>query len=53
MFAPDKIDAAKPNYILILPWNLKEEIMRQLAYVRSWGAQFVIPIPEVTVCQTL
>jgi hypothetical protein len=45
-FAPDKIDAEKPDYIFILPWNLKDEIMKQLAHTRAWGAQFIIPIPE-------
>ena len=45
-FAPDKIDAEKPDYIFILPWNLKDEIMKQLAHARAWGAQFIIPIPE-------
>ncbi|HEX3761860.1 MAG TPA: class I SAM-dependent methyltransferase [Kofleriaceae bacterium] len=45
-FAPDKIDAEKPDYIFILPWNLKDEIMKQLAHARSWGAQFIVPIPE-------
>jgi hypothetical protein len=36
----------KPDYILILPWNLKQEIVSQLSFARSWGAQFVVPIPE-------
>jgi SAM-dependent methyltransferase len=45
-FAPDRIDAEKPDYIFILPWNLKDEIMKQLAHTRAWGAQFIIPIPE-------
>jgi hypothetical protein len=45
-FAPDKIDAEKPDYIFILPWNLKDEIMKQLAHARAWGAQFIVPIPE-------
>lgn len=44
----DKISETKPDYIFILPWNLKTEIMEQLTYVREWGAQFVVPIPEVT-----
>ncbi len=35
--------------MLILPWNLKDEIMDQLAYIRDWGGRFVIPIPEVEV----
>ncbi|MEO6453698.1 MAG: class I SAM-dependent methyltransferase [Ginsengibacter sp.] len=37
----------KPDYIIILPWNLKEEIMQQLNYVKDWGAKFVMPIPEL------
>ena len=45
-FPPDKIDAEKPDYIFILPWNLKDEIMKQLAHTRAWGAQFIVPIPE-------
>ena len=49
IFHPDKISETKPDYIFILPWNLKAEIMKQLAYVRKWGAQFVVPIPEVKV----
>jgi SAM-dependent methyltransferase len=49
VFPPDKIDEARPDYILILPWNLKDEIMDQLAYTRSWGARFIVPIPEPTV----
>lgn len=50
IYHPDKIKETKPSYVLILPWNLKAEIMEQLAYVREWGCQFVVPIPEVTVC---
>jgi len=49
IFHPDKISEAKPDYIMILPWNFKDEIMDQLAYVKSWGAKFVVPIPEVKV----
>jgi len=49
VFHPDKIRETKPDYIYIGPWNLKEEIMEQLAYVREWGAQFVVPIPEVQI----
>ncbi|HKP56859.1 MAG TPA: class I SAM-dependent methyltransferase [Polyangiales bacterium] len=47
--APEKLDEAKPDYIVILPWNLKDEIMNQLAHARSWGAKFIVPIPEATV----
>jgi hypothetical protein len=49
IFAPEKIAETKPDYVLILPWNLRHEIATQLAYVRDWGAKFVVPIPEVTV----
>jgi hypothetical protein len=49
IFPPEHLDAAKPDYILILPWNLKDEIMTQLAHARGWGAKFIVPIPEATV----
>jgi C-methyltransferase C-terminal domain/Putative zinc binding domain/Methyltransferase domain len=47
--APEKIAEVQPDVILILPWNFKDEIIEQLAYARSWGAEFVVPIPHVTV----
>ncbi|MCG6190232.1 class I SAM-dependent methyltransferase [Maribellus maritimus] len=46
---PEKIKETQPDYILILPWNLKEEIMAQHSYVKSWGGKFVVPIPELKV----
>jgi SAM-dependent methyltransferase len=46
---PEVLESDRPDYILILPWNLKQEIVQQLAYAREWGAQFVVPIPEVQV----
>jgi len=49
IFEPRKINETKPDYLLILPWNLKDEIMTQMSAVRQWGAKFVVPIPEVTV----
>jgi SAM-dependent methyltransferase len=49
IFAPDRIARTRPDYVLILPWNLKDEITAQLEYVREWGAKFVVPIPEVEV----
>ena len=49
IFAPDKIEEAKPDYLLILPWNFKDEIMNQMSHIRRWGGQFVTPIPEVKV----
>ncbi len=47
VFSPDKIVETKPNYVLILPWNLKAEIISQLNYIREWDGKFIIPIPEV------
>jgi hypothetical protein len=49
ILAPEEIDRVKPDYILILPWNFKDEIMKQLAHARGWGAKFIVPIPEATV----
>jgi hypothetical protein len=49
ILAPGAIHEARPDYVLILPWNLKEEISKQAGYVRAWGGQFVVPIPEVKV----
>lgn len=45
----DAIDEYRPDYIVILPWNLKAEISEQLSHVKEWGCRFVVPIPEVTV----
>ena len=49
IYSPDKIRETKPDYVLILPWNFKDEIMEQVSYIREWGGQFVVPIPEATV----
>ena len=49
IFHPDKIKETKPDYLLILPWNLKNEVMAQMSYVRDWGCQFVVPIPHVNI----
>jgi hypothetical protein len=49
IFSPQKIKETKPDYVLILPWNLKDEIMTQMAHIREWGGQFVVPIPELQV----
>lgn len=50
IYHPDKIREMKPHYVVILPWNLKDEIMEQLQFIREWGGCFVVPIPKVTVC---
>ena len=49
IYAPDRLAETKPDYIVVLPWNLKEEIGRQLKYVRSWGSKLVFPIPKLEV----
>lgn len=47
--SPERIAAEKPDYVLVLPWNLLSEVSQQLAEVRQWGGQFVIAVPELTV----
>ncbi len=49
IFAPEHLRVTKPDYVLILPWNLKEEIMQQMSHIQEWGGQFVVPIPKVRV----
>ena len=49
IFPPERIASTRPDYLLILPWNLREEIMEQMAGIRAWGGQFVVAIPEVKV----
>ena len=47
--APERIRESKPDYVLILPWNLRAEISAQASYIREWGGQFVVPIPELQI----
>jgi SAM-dependent methyltransferase len=49
IYAPERLIETKPDYILVLPWNLREEISRQLSYVGAWGGKLVVPIPELEV----
>lgn len=49
IYPPEKIQETKPDYVFILPWNFKDEIMSQMAGIREWGGRFVVPIPEVKV----
>jgi len=51
IYAPEKISETKPDYVLILPWNLKKEISGQMSFIKEWGGKFVIPIPEITVLE--
>lgn len=46
---PDAIRERKPDYVLVLPWNLKDEIMEQLKFIREWGGRFAVPIPKLAV----
>lgn len=47
---PDRIRETQPDYVVILPWNLKDEIIEQLQFIRKWGGRFVVPIPTLTIC---
>lgn len=49
ILSPDAAKETKPDYLLILAWNLKDEVMEQMKFVREWGGRFVVPLPEVTV----
>jgi SAM-dependent methyltransferase len=50
IYHPARIRETKPDYVVIFPWNLKDEIIEQLQFVREWGGRFVVPIPKITVC---
>ena len=47
IYPPEKIDETKPDYLLILPWNIKEEIINQMSHISNWGGRLIVPIPEV------
>jgi SAM-dependent methyltransferase len=49
VYAPQKIFETQPDYVLILPWNIRQEIMESMEQIRQWGGQFVVPIPELTI----
>jgi hypothetical protein len=49
--SPDRIRETKPDYVLLLPWNLKSELMDQLSYISEWGGRFIIPIPEAQIVE--
>jgi SAM-dependent methyltransferase len=49
IFAPEKIRETKPDYVFVLPWNLRDEIVSQLSYIHEWGGRFLFPIPNVEV----
>ena len=49
ILGPERLRETKPDYVLILPWNLRDEIVAQHGYVAEWGGRFVVPIPTVAV----
>ena len=49
VFHPDKIKETRPDYVFILPWNFKDEIMEQMSFIRNWGGKFIVPIPAARV----
>ena len=51
ILSPEKIEETKPDYLLILPWNLKAEIVAQTSYIRSWGGKWIVPIPDLGVIE--
>lgn len=53
IYSPEKIKNTKPDYIVILAWNLKDEIIEQMNFVKGWGGQFVVLIPEVGIFEEL
>jgi hypothetical protein len=46
ILSPDKLDLARPDYVMILPWNLKAEIIRQMQHIAEWDGKFIVPIPN-------
>ena len=49
IYSPDRIAQTRPDYVLILPWNIKDEVMQKMAHIQEWGGRFVVPIPETKV----
>jgi hypothetical protein len=51
--APERIFETRPDYVLILPWNLRDEICEQMAGIAAWGGKFVVPIPTLEILEPL
>jgi hypothetical protein len=49
IFPPELIQRDRPDYLFILPWNLKDEIIRQMSFIKEWGGRFIVPIPEAEI----
>jgi hypothetical protein len=46
---PERIAETRPDFVLILPWNFKDEIIEQMSHIREWGGRFILPIPDVVI----
>ncbi len=53
IFSPERIEETKPDLVLLLPWNIKGELMEQLSYISEWGGQFVVPIPGASIIEAV
>ncbi|PJN58908.1 hypothetical protein PAEAM_35590 [Paenibacillus sp. GM1FR] len=51
VFSPEKLKLTQPDFVLILPWNLKEEIMEQTSFIREWGGKWIVPVPDIHVVE--
>ncbi len=49
IFPPEKIREDRPDFLFILPWNLKDEVVQQMSFIREWGGRFIVPIPEAEI----
>tara|TARA_B100000686_G_scaffold330717_1_gene393363 strand:+ start:8540 stop:9790 length:1251 start_codon:yes stop_codon:yes gene_type:complete len=49
IYHPEKITETKPDYLLILPWNIQREVIKQMSFIQEWGGKFVVPIPELKI----
>jgi hypothetical protein len=49
IYPPDRIKETKPDYVMVLPWNIKDEVMKQVSFISDWGGKFIIPIPDVKI----
>jgi 2-polyprenyl-3-methyl-5-hydroxy-6-metoxy-1,4-benzoquinol methylase len=49
VYPPDRVKETRPDYLLILPWNIKDEVIHQMSFIQEWGGKFVVPIPSVEV----
>jgi SAM-dependent methyltransferase len=51
IYHPDRVRHERPDYLIILPWNIREEVIEQMSYVRDWGCRFVVPVPHIEIIE--